>query len=133
MHIELSAFPRIKLHPQVSSLNMVYFTSKELKSGTPSKILEQDFISNVSNSDSCLLLKQQNTDINVEKNQKEFRRIKQKTIIYDTGSIQKKCNSQEFNKVTEPQLQQNNLDYSTEKKAIILECKKKNMEESGQG
>lgn len=129
----MSAFPRIRSHPQVSSLNMIHFTSKELKSGTPPKVLEQDFISNVLNSDSTnrLLLKQ-NTDINVEKNQKELiGRTKQKAIIYDNG-LQKKCNSQEFNKVTELQLQQTNSDYNAKKKEIIFKCKEKNTE-SGHG
>ncbi|XP_071555640.1 uncharacterized protein [Temnothorax nylanderi] len=133
--IELSAFPRIRSHSQVGSLNMVHFTSKELKSGTPSKVLEQDFISNVSNSDSnsCLLLKQQNTNINTEKNQKKSAgRTRQKVNTHDNG-LQKKCNSQEFNKVTELQLQQNNLDHDTEKKATTFECKEKNMQESGHG
>lgn len=111
---------------------MVHFTSKELKSGTPPKVLEQHFISNVLNSDSNnrLLLKQ-NVDINVEKKQKELiGRTKQKAIIYD-NELQKKRNSQEFNKVTELQLQQTNSDYNIEKKEIIFECKEKNTEKSG--
>ncbi|XP_011872469.1 PREDICTED: uncharacterized protein LOC105564597 [Vollenhovia emeryi] len=129
--VELSGFPRIKSHPQINSLNMVYFTPKELKSGTPPKVLEQDFTSNVSSSDSnnCLLLKQQNIDINVEKNKKKStRRTKQQAITYDNG-LQTKHNSQEFNKVTELQLRQNNLDYDTKKEETAFECKEKNTEE----
>lgn len=134
MHIELSAFPRIKSHPQVDSLNLV-FTSKNQKSGTPQKVSGQDFTTSVSNSDSnsCLLLKQQNTNLNVEKNQrKTVGMTKQKAITYVNG-LQKQCRSQEFNKVTELQSQQNNLDYDMEKKASTFECKEKNTEESRYG
>jgi len=116
-YTELSAFPRIRSHPQAGFLNLVCFTSKDLKSGTPPKVLGQDLISNVSNSDSnsCLLLKQQNTDINIERNQKKsVEKTKQKAIIYDN--------------VTELQLQQNNL--NIEKEAATFEYKEKNIKES---
>jgi len=128
-HTELSAFPRIRPHPQASFLNLVCFTSKDLKSGTPSKVLGQDLTSNVSNSDSnsCLLLKQQNTDINVERNQKEsVEKTKRKAIIYDNEL--KKKSFQEFNKITELQLQQNNL--NMEKEVATFEYKEKSIEES---
>ncbi|XP_011697605.1 PREDICTED: uncharacterized protein LOC105455749 isoform X2 [Wasmannia auropunctata] len=135
--IELSAFPRIRSHPQVGSLNLVRFTPKDLKSGTPPKVLRQTCTSNVTNSDSnsCLLLKQQNTVINVEKNQKEsIKRTKQK--VYDNG-LQKKYTSQEFNKRTrknELQIQQNNLHYDMEKKeGCTFVCKEKNTEKSRHG
>lgn len=134
MHIELSVFPRIRSHPQMGSLNLVQFTSKDQKSGTPQKVLGQDFTTSASSSDSnsCLLLKQ-NIDINVEKKQREtVGRTKQKAITY-VNRLQKQCRSQEFNKVTELQLQQNNLDYDTEKKAFTLEHKEKNTEESRHG
>lgn len=128
----MSAFPRIRSHSQMGSLNTVHFTSEKLKSRTPSK---QDFTTNVSNSESksCLLLKQQNTNINIKKNQKEsVGRIKEKVITYD-NRLQKKCNSQKFNEVTGLQLQQNNLNYDTEKKTIKFEYKQKATEESGHG
>lgn len=135
MHTELSAFPRIRPHPQVDFLNVVSFTSKDLKSGTQSSVLGQDFTSNVSNSDSnsCLLLKQQNIDINIEKNQKEsVERPKRKANIYDKGLQKKYRDSQEFNKIIELQLQQNNLD-DMEKKVATFECKEKNIKESRHG
>ncbi|XP_018356060.1 PREDICTED: uncharacterized protein LOC108756618 [Trachymyrmex septentrionalis] len=127
-----SIFPRIISHPQ-SFLNLVCYTSNDPKSGTPPKVLE-DFTSNVSNSDtnSCLLLNKQNTNINIEKNQKEsIERRKQKAITY-VNELQKKHNSQEFNKIIKLQLQQNNLDYDMEKKATTFECKD-NTEKSRHG
>ncbi|KYN08781.1 hypothetical protein ALC62_00237 [Cyphomyrmex costatus] len=120
MHTE-SAFPCIRSHPQ-GFLNLVCFTSKDSKSGTPSKVLG-DFTSNVSNSDtnSCLFLNKQNTNINIEKNQKEsIERTKQKPITY-VNELQKKHNSREFNKIMKLQLQQNN--YDMKKKPTTLECK----------
>lgn len=129
----MSAFSRIRSHPQMGSSNTVYFTLKEPKSGTPLKVLEQNFMSNVSNNDSSCLLLKQNTDINMEKNQKKSAgRIKQNAIICDNG-LQKKCNSQEFNEVTELQLRQNNIDYDIEKKATTFECQEKNIRESRHG
>lgn len=132
MHIELSAFPRIRPHPQ-GSLNSIYFPSKNSKSGTPQKVLEENFTFNVSNSNNCLPLKRHNTDINVEKNQKELiEKTRQKAITYD-NKLQKKYISQEFNKITERELQQNNLNYDTNKKAATFEYKEKNTEESRYG
>ncbi|KYQ52219.1 hypothetical protein ALC60_08834 [Trachymyrmex zeteki] len=127
MHIE-STFPRIISHPQ-SFLNLVCFTSKDPKSGTPPKVLE-DFTSN-SDTNRCLLLNKQNTNINIEKNQKEsVERTKQKATY--VNELQKKHNSQEFNKIIKLQLQQNNLDYDMEKKAATFECKN-NTEKSRHG
>ncbi|XP_029669537.1 uncharacterized protein LOC115239252 [Formica exsecta] len=72
----------------------------------------------------------QNTDINLRKNQRELdKKTKQKAF----SGLQSKCNTQEINKVTESQLQQNNLDYIMEKKVITLECKENNSEESMHG
>lgn len=132
MHTELSAFPCVRSHPQMGSLNLVCSTSKDLKSGTTPTVLGQDFTPNVSNSNSngCLLLKRQNTD-NVEKSQKEsVEKTKQKA--HDNG-LQKKYSSREFNKITELQLQQNNLEYDMEKKVAAFNCKEKNTEESRHG
>jgi len=131
MHTE-STFPRIISHPQ-GFLNLVCFTSNDPKSETSSKVLE-DFTSNISNSDtnSCLLLNKQNTNINIEKNQKEsIERRKQKAITY-VNELQKKHNSQEFNKIIKLQLQQNNLNYDMEKKGTTFECKD-NTEKSRHG
>ncbi|XP_036141117.1 uncharacterized protein LOC105833696 [Monomorium pharaonis] len=131
--VELSIFPRIRTYPQVESLNKMYFPSKNLKPGTPQKVLRQDLSCNVSNSDnnSCLLLKRQNTD-NTQKNPREFVETKQKVITYD-NKLQKKFSSQEFNKITELQLQQNNLNYKMKKKVATLEYKEKNVKNSKHG
>lgn len=129
---ELSTFPRTRSHPQSSSLNLVCFTSKDQKPGMPRKVSEQNFTSSISNNNSncCLFLNQQNTDINLRKNQRELdKKTKQKAF----SGLQSKCNTQEINKVTESQLQQNNLDYIMEKKVITLECKENNSEESMHG
>ncbi|GAB1865543.1 hypothetical protein CAJAP_06622 [Camponotus japonicus] len=133
--IEMSAFPRIISHPQSSSLNFVCFTSKGQKSGMPLKVSKQDFTSNVLNSDSnsCLFLSHQNTNINLRKDQKESdEKTKQKAFTFVSG-LQTKYNSQELNKATKPQSQQNNLDNVMEKKLITLEYKENNPKESMHG
>ncbi|XP_072755428.1 uncharacterized protein [Anoplolepis gracilipes] len=132
--IKLSAFPRTRSHPQSSCLNLICFTSKDQKPGIPRKVSKQNFTSSVSNdnSNSCLFLNQQNTNINLKKNQKESdEKTKQKAFTFVSG-LQTKCNIQKLSKATKPQLQQNNLDIM-EKKVITLECKENNPEESMHG
>ncbi|EFN71187.1 hypothetical protein EAG_12784 [Camponotus floridanus] len=101
----------------------------------PLKVSKQDFTSNVLNSDnnSCLFLSHQNTNINLRKNQKESdEKTKQKAFTFVRG-LQTKYNSQELNKATKPQSQQNNLDNIMEKKLIALEYKENNSKESMHG
>lgn len=101
----------------------------------PLKVSKQDFTSNVLNSDSnsCLFLSHQNTNINLRKNQKESdEKTKQKAFTFVSG-LQTKYNSQELNKATKPQSQQNNLDNVMEKKLITLEYKENNPKESMHG
>lgn len=130
----MSAFPRIISHPQSSSLNFVYFTSKGQKSGMPLKVAKQDFTSNVlnGNSNSCLFLSHQNTDINLRKDQRESdEKMKQKAFTLVSG-LQNKYNSQELNKATKSQSQQNNHN-TMQKKLITLEYKENNPKESMHG
>lgn len=115
----MSAFPRTRSYPRSSSLNLVCCTSKGQKPGMPRKVSEKNFTSSVSNSNNV--------------NQRESnKKTKQKEFTCVSG-LQTKCNSQELNKATESQLQQNNLDYMTKKKIVTLECEKNNPEESTHG
>ncbi|KAL6435469.1 hypothetical protein ACFW04_005444 [Cataglyphis niger] len=107
--IELSTFPCTRSHPQSNSLNLLCFMSKDQKPGMPRK---------------------QNAEVNLKKNQ---RGLVKKTEQKAFSGLQTKCNTQEINKVTESQLQQNNLDYITEKKMITLECRENDSEESMHG
>lgn len=69
-------------------------------------------------------------DINLRKDQKESdEKTKQKAFTFVNG-LQTKYNFQEFNKATKPQLQQNNLDNTTEEKLITFEYKENNPKES---
>lgn len=132
----MSAFPRIISYPQSSFLNFVRFTSKGQKSGLPLKVLKQDFTSNAvnSNNNNCLFLSHQNTDINLRKesDKESDEKTKQKAFTFVNG-LQTKYNSQELNKATKSQLQQNNLDNTTEEKLITLEYKENNPKESMHG
>lgn len=106
--------------------------SKDQKPRMLRKVSEQNFTSSISNSNSnsCLFLNQQNAENNLKKNQRgSDKKAEQKAF----SGLQTKCNTQEINKVTESQLQQNNLDYITEKKVVTLECRENDSEESMHG
>jgi len=128
---ELPAFPRTRSYPQMGSSNSIHFTSKDRKSGTPHKILEKDFTSRISNSDNSLLLKYQNTNVNLGRNDRVLDKESKQEAFTDVNKLQNtKYNSQKSNEMTELQAQRDNSDHITKKKVATIGCEEHDAEES---
>lgn len=128
MFTELSAFPRTISYPQMNS--SIYFTSKDRKP-TTARNFSENFASDYSKS--CLLLQQQNANVNLGKNNRVLdERTRQKTLSCIAGS-QTKRDSREFDKATESSLFRDDSDCVTEKKAVMVGCKQDDTEESTYG